>query len=205
MFGVLPSRFIYSPHQSTENHLSLEILSPGAKAVHGQLGGDLGELLLVTLEASSAHDETVGAELLQGGLVGEAYEAGERQDREECDKICVHSSVSPVVKGAGCFLLASSLGPLQEKSLYILSHNIIIVKHKLIFRLAQFAVYCNGKKATTMARKSLEDRRKRSLTANNTGSLSITIPVEMVRQLGWTRGKVVEVRRQGKKVVIEQV
>jgi bifunctional DNA-binding transcriptional regulator/antitoxin component of YhaV-PrlF toxin-antitoxin module len=46
-------------------------------------------------------------------------------------------------------------------------------------------------------------RKVRTLQQNNTGTMTVSIPVEMVRELGWSRGQRVVVNRQGDRLVIE--
>jgi len=45
----------------------------------------------------------------------------------------------------------------------------------------------------------------RRLTKNSTGTLSVTIPIEHASALGWGKGRQVQIKRYGKKLVIEAV
>jgi bifunctional DNA-binding transcriptional regulator/antitoxin component of YhaV-PrlF toxin-antitoxin module len=55
-----------------------------------------------------------------------------------------------------------------------------------------------------MARRTLEDRNVRKVTKTGGGkSYSVTIPIEIMRKLGWRERQKVVVKQQGKKIVIE--
>jgi antitoxin component of MazEF toxin-antitoxin module len=55
-----------------------------------------------------------------------------------------------------------------------------------------------------MARKSLEERDIRKLTRTGGGkSVSVTLPIEYVRELGWKDRQKVTVKKVGKKLIIE--
>lgn len=54
-----------------------------------------------------------------------------------------------------------------------------------------------------MGAKRAGQRHVRVLTQNNTGTYSVSIPIETVRNLRWQRGQKVTIRQQGKKLVIE--
>lgn len=55
-----------------------------------------------------------------------------------------------------------------------------------------------------MARRSLEERNIRKLTRTGGGkSISLTLPIELVRELGWRDRQKVVVRKSGKKLIIE--
>ena len=54
-----------------------------------------------------------------------------------------------------------------------------------------------------MARRKLEDRNVRKLSKNSNGSYSVTLPIEMVRELKLREGQKFVVRKSGKKIVIE--
>ena len=55
-----------------------------------------------------------------------------------------------------------------------------------------------------MARKRLENRNVRKLSKTGGGkSISVTLPIEMVRQLRWREHQRVVVRKSGSKLVIE--
>lgn len=51
----------------------------------------------------------------------------------------------------------------------------------------------------------IEQRHIRSLTRNSSGTSSISIPIEYVRALGWTRGQKVKLSRNGKSLSIRPV
>ncbi len=53
--------------------------------------------------------------------------------------------------------------------------------------------------ATRIARK----RKIRTLQQNNTGTVTVSLPVEMIRDLGWMQGQKVLVQRKGSKITIE--
>ncbi|NCN52813.1 hypothetical protein GW943_03340 [Candidatus Parcubacteria bacterium] len=55
-----------------------------------------------------------------------------------------------------------------------------------------------------MARKSLEERNIRKLTRTGGGkSISLTLPIEFVRELKWRDRQKVTVRKSGSKFIIE--
>ena len=54
-----------------------------------------------------------------------------------------------------------------------------------------------------MGRRVLKKRKIRTLQRNNTGTVTVSLPVEMIRELGWQRGQRVIVNRRGNKIVIE--
>ena len=59
-----------------------------------------------------------------------------------------------------------------------------------------------------MARQSIEDRNIRKLgkTGNvNSPSYYVTIPVDLIRGLGWNDGQKVIVKRSRSKIVIEEI
>jgi len=58
-----------------------------------------------------------------------------------------------------------------------------------------------------MARKSLADRFKRNLTQVGGQSLSITIPIEYLQELEWTKGMELRVsmNKTKKRVIIEEI
>ncbi len=54
-----------------------------------------------------------------------------------------------------------------------------------------------------MARRSLKERNIRKLTRTGRGkSISLTLPIEMVRELGWKDRQKVVVKKSGKKIII---
>lgn len=55
-----------------------------------------------------------------------------------------------------------------------------------------------------MARQKIEDRNTRKLTRTGNGkSVSVTLPIEYIRELGWRDKQKVVVKKQGQKLVIE--
>lgn len=52
-----------------------------------------------------------------------------------------------------------------------------------------------------MARRKLEDKNTRKLLRLG-NSVSITLPIELIRQLKWRRGQKVAVRQRGKDLII---
>ncbi|HVS58607.1 MAG TPA: hypothetical protein VHD60_02585 [Candidatus Saccharimonadales bacterium] len=54
-----------------------------------------------------------------------------------------------------------------------------------------------------MGARKAGDQNTRNLTENSTGTYSLSIPISLVRDLRWQRGQKLVVRRQGKKLVIE--
>jgi hypothetical protein len=54
-----------------------------------------------------------------------------------------------------------------------------------------------------MARKKLEDRNIRKLTRTGRGmSVSLTLPIEFIRELGWKDKQKVVVSKRGKSLVV---
>lgn len=53
-----------------------------------------------------------------------------------------------------------------------------------------------------MGAKRADQRHVRVLTQNNTGTYSVTLPIEAVRALKWQQGQKVVVRQQGKKLIL---
>ncbi len=51
----------------------------------------------------------------------------------------------------------------------------------------------------------IEQRHIRSLTRNSSGTSSVSIPVEYVRALGWTKGQRVKLTRNGRRLSITPV
>jgi bifunctional DNA-binding transcriptional regulator/antitoxin component of YhaV-PrlF toxin-antitoxin module len=49
--------------------------------------------------------------------------------------------------------------------------------------------------------KIIQDERK--LTLAGKGSYYVTIPIAMIKQLGWKKGEKKIIRKQGKKIIIE--
>lgn len=58
-----------------------------------------------------------------------------------------------------------------------------------------------------MGRKSLADRFKRTLTQVGGQSLSITIPLEYLEELGWKKGEEfnVKLNKKTRKIIIEEI
>lgn len=54
-----------------------------------------------------------------------------------------------------------------------------------------------------MARRTLEEENIRKITRVGQGSLAVTIPVSIVKTLGLRERQKVVVRREGKKIIIE--
>jgi len=54
-----------------------------------------------------------------------------------------------------------------------------------------------------MARRKLENRRTRKLAKRASGSYTVTLPVEMVRELKWRDKQKLVVRKVGSKIIIE--
>ena len=54
-----------------------------------------------------------------------------------------------------------------------------------------------------MARRRGEEANVRKLSKNGGGSISITLPIELVRALGWRDGQKVEVRRSGTSLIVK--
>ncbi len=54
-----------------------------------------------------------------------------------------------------------------------------------------------------MARRALKEKNIRKLTRVGRKSLSITIPIEMVKELKWRERQKVVVKKSGKKLIIE--
>jgi antitoxin component of MazEF toxin-antitoxin module len=54
-----------------------------------------------------------------------------------------------------------------------------------------------------MARRKLEDRAIRKLLKSNRGSYSVTLPIEIVRDLKWRNKQKVVVKKSGNKIIIE--
>lgn len=50
----------------------------------------------------------------------------------------------------------------------------------------------------------IEHRHQRSLTQNSTGTVSVSIPTEFVRQLGWYKGQKVRLQRAGRRLIIQK-
>ncbi len=68
---------------------------------------------------------------------------------------------------------------------------------------------CQGQCASFNHRRiKMGDRKRgqeqiRNLTQNRTGTYSISLPIELIRQLSWRSGQKLVVKRSGKKLIIE--
>lgn len=56
-----------------------------------------------------------------------------------------------------------------------------------------------------MGQKVSRKRKVRTLQVNNTGTVTVSIPVEMVRELGWKRGQKVLVERRTDRLSIKSI
>ena len=54
-----------------------------------------------------------------------------------------------------------------------------------------------------MGRPTNRERRVRTVQKNNTGTYTVSIPIAMMRSLGWARGQRVVMSRRGEKITIE--
>ena len=54
-----------------------------------------------------------------------------------------------------------------------------------------------------MARVKLEDRNTRKIAKDSRGSVRITLPIEIIRDLKWRDGQKVVVKRRGEGILIE--
>jgi bifunctional DNA-binding transcriptional regulator/antitoxin component of YhaV-PrlF toxin-antitoxin module len=54
-----------------------------------------------------------------------------------------------------------------------------------------------------MPTQKLEDKNIRKLTKVGGGSYSVTIPIEIIKEFGWRERQKLVVKKQGKKIVIE--
>lgn len=54
-----------------------------------------------------------------------------------------------------------------------------------------------------MGARKAGEQQVRNLTQNRTGTYSLSLPIELVRALGWRQGQKVVVSKSGKKLVIE--
>jgi len=54
-----------------------------------------------------------------------------------------------------------------------------------------------------MSRRKLEDKNIRKLGKSGSKSITVTLPIEMVRELKWKSKQKVVVRKSGSKIVIE--
>lgn len=53
-----------------------------------------------------------------------------------------------------------------------------------------------------MGTKKAGEQNKRVITQNSTGTYSVSLPIELVKQLHWQRRQKVVIKRQGSKLVI---
>ncbi len=54
-----------------------------------------------------------------------------------------------------------------------------------------------------MARRKLENRNIRKLSKRNNGTYAVTLPIEMVRDLGWRDKQKLVVEKNGEKIIIK--
>lgn len=54
-----------------------------------------------------------------------------------------------------------------------------------------------------MARRKIEDQNTRKLFKLGNGSIALTLPINIVRELNWRERQKVVVRRSGTKIIIE--
>ncbi len=54
-----------------------------------------------------------------------------------------------------------------------------------------------------MARRKIEDQKVRNLTKIGGKCLGLTIPIEIIRKLGWKERQKVEVHLKGKKIILK--
>lgn len=54
-----------------------------------------------------------------------------------------------------------------------------------------------------MPRRMLEERNTRKLYKNSGGTILVSVPIEIVRELGWRDGQKVVVKKRGKGLLIE--
>lgn len=53
-----------------------------------------------------------------------------------------------------------------------------------------------------MPRRRLENRNIRQITQSGSGSYAVTIPIEIIRELGWRERQKVVVKRRGRGILI---
>ena len=54
-----------------------------------------------------------------------------------------------------------------------------------------------------MARRKLEERGIRKLLKTSRGSVLVTLPIDIIRELGWRDSQKVIIRKSGQKIIIE--
>ena len=54
-----------------------------------------------------------------------------------------------------------------------------------------------------MARRSLKDRNIRKISKTGGGSIYVTLPIEMVRELRWRERQKVVIHKSGSKIIIK--
>lgn len=54
-----------------------------------------------------------------------------------------------------------------------------------------------------MPRQKIEERNTRKLYKTKRGSVTVTLPIEMIRDLKWRDGQKVTFRQSGSKIIIE--
>lgn len=58
-------------------------------------------------------------------------------------------------------------------------------------------------RGSTMGVRQAGEQNIRTLQKTNTGSYTVSLPIELVRQLRWQNGQRVVIRRSGNKLVLE--
>lgn len=67
-----------------------------------------------------------------------------------------------------------------------------------------FPIYViNYLPSKTMSRRLLKEKNIRKITKVGRGSFAVTIPIEMIGQLGWRERQKVTVKKSGQKIIIE--
>jgi phosphate uptake regulator len=54
-----------------------------------------------------------------------------------------------------------------------------------------------------MGTRSVGEQRVRTLQKTNTGTYTVSLPIQLVRDLRWQDGQKVIIRRSGKKLIVE--
>lgn len=54
-----------------------------------------------------------------------------------------------------------------------------------------------------MGARKIDEQQIRNLTQNTTGTYTVSLPIQLVKQLRWQRGQRLTVTRQGKKLIIQ--
>lgn len=53
-----------------------------------------------------------------------------------------------------------------------------------------------------MGVRKVEEQHIRSITQNSTGTYSLSVPIQVMRELGWRKGQKIVVKRQGKLLIV---